>query len=86
MWWAPAMVTFPKVRHRAQAELDSVVGRAHLPTFANALRLRYLHRIIKEVLRWKPTAERGIHHHKPVLVEDDWHERACSFQKARLAA
>ena len=76
MWWALAKVTFPEVQHRAQAELDAVVGRVHLsyvPADAPRLRPPCLHGIVKEVLRWKPAAEREIHHHKAVLVEDDWY-------------
>jgi Cytochrome P450 len=61
MWWALAMVTFPEVQRRAQPELDAVVGPAHLPTFADAPRLPYLHGIVKEVPRSRPAAKRGIH-------------------------
>ncbi|KAH9994286.1 cytochrome P450 [Russula vinacea] len=39
MWWTLAMVAFPEVQRRAQAELDGVVGRARLPTYADAPRL-----------------------------------------------
>ncbi|KAI0276739.1 cytochrome P450 [Russula aff. rugulosa BPL654] len=36
-WWMLAMIAFPKVQLRAQAEIDAVVGRDRLPTFADAL-------------------------------------------------
>jgi cytochrome P450 len=71
MWWALAMVTFPEVQRRAQAELDAVVGRARLPTFADAPRLPYVRAIVKEVLRWRPAAERGLPHK---ATEDDWYD------------
>ncbi len=61
------MVAFPE----AQAELDAVVGRARLPTFADAPQLPYVRAIIKEVLRWRPPAERGLPHK---AAEDDWYE------------
>jgi cytochrome P450 len=71
MWWTIAMVAFPEVQHRAQAEIDVVVGRARLPTFADAPQLPYVRAIIKEVLRWRPAVERGLPHK---AAEDDWYE------------
>ncbi|KAF8490143.1 cytochrome P450 [Russula emetica] len=71
MWWALAMVAFPEVQHRAQAEIDVVVGRARLPSFADAARLPYVRAVIKEVLRWRPAVERGLPHK---AADDDWYE------------
>ena len=71
MWWVLAMVAFPEVQRRAQAELDAVVGRARPPTFADAPHLPYVRAIIKEVLRWRPAVERGLPH---TAAEDDWYE------------
>ena len=71
MWWTLAMAAFPEVQCRAQAELDSVVGRARLPTFADAPRLPYVWAIIKEVLRWRPALPLGLPH---ATAEDDWYE------------
>jgi len=71
MWWTLAMVAFPEVQHRAQAEIDVMVGRARLPTFADAPQLPYVRAIIKEVLRWRPVSERGLPHE---VAEDDWYE------------
>jgi cytochrome P450 len=65
------MVAFPEVQRRAQAELDAVVGRARLPTFADAPRLPYVRAVIREVLRWRPVGERGVPH---MTAEDDWYE------------
>jgi cytochrome P450 len=70
-WWVLAMVAFPEVQHQAQAELDTVVGRTRLPTFADAPRLPYVRAVIKEVLRWRPAVERGAPHE---AAEDDWYE------------
>jgi cytochrome P450 len=71
MWWMLAMIAFPEAQSKAQAELDSVVGRARLPTFADAPRLPYVSAIIKEVLRWRPVAPLGVPHE---AIEDDWYE------------
>jgi cytochrome P450 len=71
MWWMLAMVAFPEVQPRAQAELDAVVGRARLPTYADAPRLPYVRAIIKEVIRWRPVVRLGVPHK---VVEDDWYE------------
>jgi Cytochrome P450 len=81
MWWTHTIVAFPEVQHRAQAELDAVVGRARLPTYADAPRLPYVRAIIKEVLRWRPAVRLGLPH---VAAEDDWYE-GMFVQKARHA-
>ena len=71
MWWTLAMVAFPEVQSRAQAELDAVVGRERLPTFADAPRLLYVRAIIREVIRWRPALPLGVPH---TAIEDDWYE------------
>jgi cytochrome P450 len=66
-----AMLAYPETQARAQAELDGVVGRARLPTFAGYPLLPYTCAMVKEVLRWKPPAPlSGMH--RP--TEDDWCE------------
>ena len=65
------MVVFPEVQRRAQAELDAVVGRTRLPTFADAPRLPYVRAIAKEVLRWRPAFPLGLPHS---TREDDWYD------------
>jgi cytochrome P450 len=65
------MIVFPEVQGRAQAELDAVVGRDRLPTFADAPRLPYVLAIVKEILRWRPTIALGIPH---VATKEDWYE------------
>ena len=65
------MVAFPEVQRRAQAEIDAVVGRDRLPTFADAPRLPYVRAIIKEILRWRPVLPFGVPH---VATDEDWYE------------
>jgi cytochrome P450 len=47
-----ALVLFPQVQRRAQAELDVVIGRDRLPTFDDRPRLPYIEALCKELLRW----------------------------------
>ena len=53
-WWALAMLLYPDVQKRAQQELDTVVGRSGIPTFADMPRLPYINALVKEVIRWRP--------------------------------
>ena len=66
-----AVVAYPETQAHAQAELDAVVGRARLPTFADYPHLPYVRAMVKEVLRWRPVGPMGIPH---VPTEDDWYE------------
>ena len=70
-WWLLAMLAYPETQARAQAELDAVVGRARLPTFADYHNLPYIRAMVKEVLRWRPVGPLGIPH---ISTEDDWYE------------
>ncbi|KAK3717009.1 hypothetical protein LTR37_006064 [Vermiconidia calcicola] len=54
-----ALVTHPDVLKAAQAELDTVVGPDHTPTFADEPNLPYLRALCKETLRWRPVAVLG---------------------------
>jgi cytochrome P450 len=65
------MVTFPEVQRRAQAELDTIVGRDRLATFDDAPRLPNVRAIIEEILRRRPSAPLGVAH---AATEDDWYE------------
>ncbi|KAI0291636.1 cytochrome P450 [Multifurca ochricompacta] len=71
IWWTLAMIAFPEVQRRAQDELDAVVGRSRLPTFADAPHLPYVRAIVKEILRWRPTLPFGLPH---AASEDGWYE------------
>ncbi|KZP23290.1 cytochrome P450 [Athelia psychrophila] len=69
-----AMVQYPAVQQRAQAELDRVLGPDRLPTFDDMSALPYLSAIIKECHRWEVVFPFAIPH---MLTEDDeykgWH-------------
>ena len=65
------MVAYPEVQKRAQAELDSAVGRSRVPTFSDAPHLPYIQAIVKEVLRWRPVLPLGLPH---TSTEDDWYK------------
>lgn len=54
-----AMVLYPGVQAKAQAELDSVIGSGRLPDYNDRPSLPYINAIVKEVLRWNPVAPLG---------------------------
>ena len=54
-----AMVLFPEVQARAQAELDAVVGSKRLPSFDDRDSLPYINAVWKEVLRWHSVTPLG---------------------------
>ncbi|KAI9511326.1 cytochrome P450 [Russula earlei] len=60
-WWVLAMLAYPETQARAHAELDAVVGRTRLPTFADYPHLPYIRQV----------APLGLPHR---LTEDDWYQ------------
>ncbi|KIJ10316.1 hypothetical protein PAXINDRAFT_172185 [Paxillus involutus ATCC 200175] len=62
------MCLYPDAQHRAQAEIDEVVGKDRLPTWADEASLPYVSSVIKEVLRFAPVVRLGLPHR--VLCED----------------
>ncbi|KAI0051317.1 cytochrome P450 [Auriscalpium vulgare] len=70
-WWQLAMLAYPETQKRAQAELDTVVGRTRMPTFADLPHLPYIRAMVKEALRWRPVDPVGLPHRS---TEDDWYE------------
>jgi len=70
-WWTLAMLTYPETQARAHAELDAVVGRTRLPTFADYPHLPYIRAMVKELIRWRPVAPLAAPHR---TMEDDWYE------------
>jgi cytochrome P450 len=54
-----AMVIYPDIQLRAQAELDEVIGRGRLPEFSDRKDLPYVHAIVSECLRWLPVLPMG---------------------------
>ncbi|KAI0066947.1 cytochrome P450 [Artomyces pyxidatus] len=69
-WWTLGVVAYPESQRRAQAELDAVVGRARLPTFADLPHLPYVRGMVKEALRWRPMDPLGLPHRS---TQDDWY-------------
>ncbi|KLO17676.1 cytochrome P450 [Schizopora paradoxa] len=63
-----AMINYPEVQEKAQAEIDKVIGRQRLPTFSDRESLPYIYAIYKEVLRWHTVVPQGV---PRVLREDD---------------
>ncbi|KAF8814859.1 cytochrome P450 [Phlegmacium glaucopus] len=57
-----AMVLYPDVQKRAQAELDSVIGEGRLPGFTDQSRLPYTNALVTGVLRWNGVAPTGVPH------------------------
>ena len=65
------MLAYPETQARAHAELDAVIGRTRLPTFADYPHLPYIRAMAKELLRWRPIAPLITPHRS---TEDDWYE------------
>ncbi|KAG1769881.1 cytochrome P450 [Suillus placidus] len=57
-----AAACFPDEQAKVQAELDAVVGRHRVPTFADEQFLPRLHAFISEALRWRPLVPSGLAH------------------------
>lgn len=69
--FALAMVLFPEAQHKAQEEIDRVVGKGRLPTFSDREELPYINAMIKETTRWWPMAPMGFPH---TATETFYHE------------
>lgn len=54
-----AMVLYPDVQKRAQAEIDSVIGRDRLPAFEDKKSLPYVDAVVRETYRWMTIAPLG---------------------------
>ena len=57
-----AMVAFPDVQKRAQAEIDSVVPEDRVPNWEDYEKLPYVAQIVKESHRWRPVAPLSVPH------------------------
>jgi len=57
-----AMMLYPEVQKRAQAEIDSVVGQDRFPNFEDRDELPYIAALIQEITRWAPIAPQGLAH------------------------
>ena len=65
------MLAYSETQARALAELDAVIGRSRLPSFADLPQLPYIRAMVKEALRWSPLSPSGPPHQ---TTEDDWYE------------
>ena len=54
------MVLYPSVLHRAQEEIDRIVGSDRLPLFSDREDLPYVDALVKETLRWENAAPTGL--------------------------
>jgi len=70
-WFILAMVVYPEAQKKAQAELDAIVGRSRMPTFADLEHLPTIRATVREALRWRPVLPLGLPHQS---TEDDWYE------------
>jgi cytochrome P450 len=61
------MLLFPSVAQTARKELDLICGSS-LPTLAHAPSLPYIRAMVKETMRWMPTAIMGVPH---AAIRDD---------------
>ncbi|KAF8635472.1 hypothetical protein AX15_000445 [Amanita polypyramis BW_CC] len=66
-----AMIIYPDVQTKAQAELDAVIGNNRLPTVDDRERLPYVSAVAMEALRWHTVAPTGVPHR---VMEDDIHD------------
>ncbi|KAI0259755.1 cytochrome P450 [Gloeopeniophorella convolvens] len=55
-----AMLRYPKVQRKAQAEIDKLVGNSRLPDFSDQDGLPYVDAVLKEALRWHPVLPLGM--------------------------
>ncbi|KAG2153555.1 cytochrome P450 [Suillus bovinus] len=58
-----AMLLYPDVQKRAQAEIDTIVGQDRFPAFSDRDKLPYIEALIQELLRWAPVVPQGLPHH-----------------------
>lgn len=64
-----AMILYPEIMKKGQAELDAVIGQDRMPTLDDMPRLPYVRACVKESLRWLPVAVLGAFPH--ATTEDD---------------
>ncbi|KAL2838516.1 cytochrome P450 [Aspergillus pseudodeflectus] len=65
-----AMVKYPHVLRKLQAEVDAVCGDKRAPTFEDMPVLPYVQACVLETMRWRPAVPAAFPH---VLTQDDWY-------------
>ncbi|RDB17750.1 hypothetical protein Hypma_001131 [Hypsizygus marmoreus] len=72
LWFFMAMILFPDSLHKAQAEIDALLGAdgETMPTFEHLEQLPYCVALTKEVFRWMPAAPGGFPHYSD--AEDEY--------------
>ncbi|KIW66672.1 hypothetical protein PV04_05981 [Phialophora macrospora] len=66
-----AMISHPRVFKKAQQEVDEVCGTLTAPSAKHIDQMPYMHAIMTEIFRWRPTAPGGQPH---MLIQDDWYD------------
>ncbi|TCD64487.1 hypothetical protein EIP91_004048 [Steccherinum ochraceum] len=66
-----AMVLFPDIQKKAQAELARVVARTRLPEFDDIDDVPYIRALVMETMRWMPVTPFGVPH--ATISEDEYH-------------
>ena len=54
-----AMIAYLEKQRKCQEELDAVIGRSRMPTFADSDSLPYLCATLREALRWRTVSPLG---------------------------
>lgn len=62
------MVRHPDVGRKAQAEIDRVIGRDRLPTYADRDKLPYTNAVLSEVLRVIPPISASTSYHALFVI------------------
>jgi len=66
-----AMAKYPWIQKKARKEIDAVCGVERTPLFTDFKDLPYVNCIVKEGMRWRPTASAGLPHK---VTQDDVYE------------
>ena len=57
-----AMTKYPDIQRKAHEEIDAAIPRDRSPQWSDYDKLPYISQIVKETLRWRPTAPLAIPH------------------------
>ncbi|KAH8901185.1 putative cytochrome P450 oxidoreductase [Thozetella sp. PMI_491] len=66
-----ALAMYPQFQKKAQAEIDAICGVERAPMFSDFKDLPYVNCVVKEGMRWRPTAGTGLPH---LVTQDDEYE------------